>query len=71
MFKNREIRIKLNKTPEGGAQDSSETIKDLDERADLVLHKVERLMVKMFIGVALYVALDTGRQVAVAQANKP
>lgn len=71
MFKDREIRIKLNKTNESESQDSSETIKDFDERADSVMHRVERLMVGMFVGIGIYVLLDTGRQVAVAKANKP
>lgn len=71
MFKNREISVQLKKTPTSESQEPTNTTEDLDEKADLVLHKVERLMVKVFIGIGLYVVLDTGRQVAVAKANKP
>ncbi len=70
MFKNREIRIELHKKADGESQDAPTTIEEIDERADLVLHKVERLMAKVFIGIVIYVALDTGRQVAVAKANQ-
>jgi hypothetical protein len=71
MFKNREISVQLKKTPEGGNQEPTNTTEDLDEKADLILHKVERLLLKVGIGIGLYVVLDTGRKVAVAKANQP
>lgn len=71
MFKNRKIEIQLKKTKENENQEPTDTMEDLDEKADLVLHKVERLLVKVGIGIAIFVVLDTGRQVAVAKANKP
>ena len=70
MFKNRAILVKLDKTN----KDVVDEVKDarpIEEKAEAILHALEKVAIKAFVGVCIYVVLDTNRQVAVAKASNP
>jgi hypothetical protein len=69
MFKNRSFTIKVNRPNEDAPQDPTLDAENFEIRSDAILRKIERLGAKMFLGVCIYIALDTRRQVAVARAN--
>lgn len=70
MFKNRAITVKVDKVDKHHTAEKSCDDKTFEEKADIVLHILEGLGVKLFLGVCVYVILDTQRQVAVAKINK-
>lgn len=76
MFRNRQIIVKMDKRK----KETTDLPKDVlaeehlfEQRADHILHMLEGLGAKMFLGVCVYILLDTHRQVQVAKvvsANK-
>lgn len=69
MFKNRKMTVTLDK------KDKNEELMEFDpeafeKRVAIVLHHLESVGKKLFIGICVFVVLDTARQVAVEQ-SKP
>lgn len=72
MFHNRKITVTVDKVdkpqlPLGLPEDPE----ILEKKADMILHKLEKLGAKAFLGLCVYVVLDTHRQTAVAKAMNP
>lgn len=70
MFKNRAVLVKLSKTNED-AVDEHQDDRPIEEKAEAILKTLEKVAVKAFFGMCIYVMLDTHRQVAVARASNP
>lgn len=70
MFKNRKITVTVDKkdkdTDEGPVDPRS-----FEQKAEVILNKLERFGKMAFLGLCTYVILDTYRQVRVADANQP
>ncbi len=69
MFRNRALIVKLDKSAKEKTPEAPSDPKDFENKAEIILHKLEALGTKLFIGVCIYVVLDTGRKVAVAKAQ--
>lgn len=65
MFKNRTLTVRMEKRNKDTDPDTPGT-DDFDKRADAILIRLEDIGTKVFIGVCVYVLLDTYRQVKVA-----
>lgn len=63
MFKNKELRVTLDK--KGTDVPTIQDEKTFEQKVKVVFHHVERIGVKLFVGVCVYVLLDTIRQVEV------
>lgn len=48
-------------------QSTDTEVKTFEAKADYVLHKLERVGTKVFVGFCVYILLDTYRQVAVVK----
>jgi hypothetical protein len=71
MLGGRTVTLKLEKPGvEEGTEVHVEQI-SLEDRAELYLSIVERISVKLFTGLCVYVVLDTRRKVAIAKASRP
>lgn len=67
MFKNRQVTVKVDRVKD---EPTTETIKDphsFEKKAAVVRSSLESLGAKMFLGVVVYILLDTRRQVEVAK----
>lgn len=71
MFKNRKITVTVDKKNNDQTLDTPEDPMLFEHRADHLLRKFERIGTKVFVGVCVYVLLDTFRQVTVAQNTYP
>lgn len=69
MFKNRAINISVNKSGPDKTTDAPSDPKEFEKKAEIILRKLENLGAKMFLGVCVYVVLDTHRQVAIEKAK--
>jgi hypothetical protein len=67
MFKDRALTVTMDKKDKDQAPRNPTNPKEFEKKAEFVLHKLERIGKKVFIGVCAYVVLDTVRQVAVAK----
>lgn len=70
MFKNREVKVTVAK--KGKPQTVEDTIieiKNWEDKTDYVLSKLQGIGTKIFLGVCVYITLDTVRQVTVAKAT--
>lgn len=63
MFKNREVRVKLHKIDKD-AQTPTDN-KTFEKKVGIIFHQLESIGVKVFVGVCVYVLLDTYRQIEV------
>lgn len=68
MLKNRQLTVKLDKPNKVQTTETSCDPKAFERKVETVLHNLESIGAKMFLGVCIYVMLDTRRQVAVARA---
>ena len=67
--KKRQIRLSVEKVDKD--QNALEPSADGFDKTAFVLDQVGRLGKKVFVGVCIYVILDTYRQVRIAEANNP
>ena len=70
MFKNRSIVVTMDKADKTTPQTTSDP-EAFEKKTDIVVSKLERLGKKVFLGVCVYIVLDTHRNVAVAKAMNP
>lgn len=70
MFKNRKLTVSVDKVNKKQTEMVSDE-ESFEKKAEYVLHKLEGFAVKAFIGLCIYVVLDTQRQVAVAKTYNP
>ena len=70
MFKNRKITVTVDKKNEDPYSEVIDSI-SFEEKTEVILKKLEQVGKKVFLGICIYVLLDTKRQVAVARANQP
>lgn len=68
MFKKRAITVRLNKIEDEEVEVTPCRCKSFEKNADTIRKNLEGLGAKMFLGVCVYMILDTYRQVAVAKA---
>lgn len=72
MLGKREITVKLGKKEnEDGNVDEPIDDRPIEEKTAAVLHVLEKVAIKAFAGVCIFVILDTHRRVAVAKASNP
>lgn len=71
MFKNREIKVTVDKKDKNKDDVESHDDRLIEEKTEAILKKVERVGFKVFGAFCVYVLLDTYRQVQVAKANRP
>ena len=69
MFKNRSVTIKVDKPTRDCVVNEPKDDRPIEEKVTAVLRTFEKVAVKAFVGVCIYVMLDTNRQVAVARAS--
>lgn len=63
MFKNKELRIRMDKKDSEVPTIQDE--KSFERKVKIVFHHVEKIGVKIFVGVCVFVLLDTFRQVEI------
>lgn len=71
MFKNREIKVSVDKKDKNADSESHRDNRPIEEKAEAILKKLEKYGIKVAFCVGGYVLLDTYRQVQVAKANRP
>lgn len=71
MFKNRKITVTVDKKNEGPDFEALDHHLSCEEKAELFLRTFEKVGKKVFIGICIYVILDTHRKVSVARASQP
>jgi len=71
MFKNRAVTVKIDRQTKNTVSEQPNDDRPIEEKAKAILQICEKVAVKAFVGVCIYVALDTHRQVAVARASNP
>ena len=69
MFEKRELRVKLDKVDKNPTSVGPQDKDAFEKKAVIVRHQIEHVAVKMFVGVCVYVILDTARQLAVSRVN--
>lgn len=69
MFKNRAITFKVIKMDKNKNEETLHIEKTFEGKTETIRHAIESLGAKMFLGVCVYILLDTHRQVSVAQAT--
>lgn len=69
--KKRAVVLTFQKKDEDAVPHEPITVEEVEQKAEVILHKLESLGAKMFVGAVIYILLDTRRQVAVARANQP
>lgn len=69
MFKNRKLTVKVEKEKKNQIETITRETKTFEEKTEYVLNKLQRIGIKVFAGVCIYIALDTVRQVAVVRAE--
>ncbi len=70
MFNNRAITVRWVRQPVDNTPSEPHDPEDFEKRAEVILHKLEQIGIKVLMGVAVYIALDTLREVAVAKAYR-
>lgn len=68
MFRKKKALVVLRANQEDVVPGAPQDTVSFEQKVDIVLHKLEKVGVKVFAGVCIYIVLDTMRQVAVAQA---
>ena len=68
MFKNRSVTVKLDRPTKDTVNEPHDN-RPIEVKVAKVLQTFEKVAVKAFVGVCIYVVLDTHRQVAVARAS--
>lgn len=72
MFNRRELTVQMKKAKKKPDPETiSEPEPTFEEKAEAILAFAERIGIKVFAGFCIYIALDTGRQVAVAKSKCP
>ncbi len=71
MFRNRAITVKMDKITKDKTPETPCDPQAFEKKAEVILHKLQRFGATMFVGVCVFVILDTRRQVAVAKASNP
>jgi hypothetical protein len=69
MFGNREIKLKVEKINKDQNSEVSSDPRSFEQKTEYVLHKLEHIGKKIFVGFCIYIVLDTHRQVSVARAT--
>lgn len=69
MFKNRKITVTVDKKNTDQTPEEPSDPKAFEKNAKVVLRHLESIGKKAFVGVCIYVLLDTYRQVKVAKAT--
>lgn len=70
MLKGRAVTIKLERpVPEGEVENKPDN-RSVEEKAEVVLYVIEKVASKIFMGMCVYILLDTRRQVAIAKAKR-
>lgn len=69
MFRDRKLTVTVDKVDRGQTPETPPDPEALEKKADMILRKLEKLGKKAFLGLCIYVVLDTNRQVAVARAS--
>lgn len=64
MFRNRKLTLKVEKANDEQTDGSRQ---HFEKKTQIVLHELEAVAVKIFIGICAYVVIDTVRQVTVAK----
>lgn len=65
MFKGRSAKVTYLGKDKDGKIDVTSDVSRFEQKLDIVLDRVERIGVKVFVGICIFVALDTVRRVAV------
>lgn len=65
MFKNRGVKVTyLGKDKDGQISKASD-VSQFEQKLDIVIDRIEKIGVKVFFGICIFVVLDTVRRVAV------
>lgn len=67
MFKKRALEVKVVKSDKNAKQETSEDTDCFKDKAEFVLRRLESTGSKMFLGMCVYILLDTYRQVQIAK----
>lgn len=70
MLRNRAVLVKLSKDKDAAVEEHHDD-RPIEEKTGAILRKFEKVGIKVFAGICVYVLLDTFRQVAVARAEQP
>jgi hypothetical protein len=70
MFKNRKITVTMGKAQKDQFPQEPKDPKEFEKKTEFVLNKLGVIGTKVFVGICIYVLLDTHRQVEVAKASK-
>lgn len=68
--KKRALEVKVVKRDKATTSETS-NCDDFKEKASFVMHELEGVAAKMFLGVCVYILLDTYRQVQIAKNSNP
>lgn len=71
MFRNRSLVVKVAKEDKDKTPEAACCHRTFEEKADIVRINFENLGRKVFLGVCIYIVLDTVRQTSVAKASNP
>jgi hypothetical protein len=63
MFKKHEVRVSVNKKDPEVPADQDE--KSFEQKVKVIFHQLDKIGVKVFAGICVYVLLDTYRQVEI------
>lgn len=69
MFKNRKIVVTMDKVNNDQIPATPVDPEAFEKKTEIVLRKLERAGAKVFLGVCVYVMLDTHRSVAIVKAT--
>lgn len=68
MFKNRKITVTVDKKNAEEELMASDP-ESFEKKTTIVLHQIESIGKKVFVGICIYVILDTARKVAIEQSK--
>lgn len=71
MFKNRTLAVKVVKDEKEKEPEVTCCHRTFEEKTENVRDNLENLGRKVFLGICIYIVLDTYRQVSVAKASNP
>lgn len=63
MFKKHEVRVSVNKKDPEGPADRDE--KSFEQKVKVIFHQLDKIGVKVFAGICVYVLLDTYRKIEI------
>lgn len=69
MFEKRKITLRVEKQPKTDTTGTIEDSYSFEKKVCITMRSLENLGAKMFLGVCVYVLLDTHRQVKIAEAS--